>query len=208
MYHYEKELYQKGIQTIAGVDEAGRGPLAGPVVAAAVILRKDATFQYVNDSKQLTEKQRELALEEIKHQALAIGIGISSVEEIDLINIYRASREAMLSAIDQLKVRPDYILTDAMPMEIDIPMTSIIKGDEKSVSIAAASIIAKTTRDAYMIEMDKLFPNYGFAKHKGYPTREHIDAIKTYGITPLHRKTYEPIKSMLRPNLFSDNQQG
>ncbi|MDY0074372.1 MAG: ribonuclease HII [Acholeplasmataceae bacterium] len=208
MYHYEKELYQKGIQTIAGVDEAGRGPLAGPVVAAAVILRKDATFQYVNDSKQLTEKQRELALEEIKHQALAIGIGISSVEEIDLINIYRASREAMLSAIDQLKVRPDYILTDAMPMEIDIPMTSIIKGDEKSVSIAAASIIAKTTRDAYMIEMDKLFPNYGFAKHKGYPTREHIDAIKTYGITPIHRKTYEPIKSMLRPNLFSDNQQG
>lgn len=208
MYRYEKELYQKGIQTIAGVDEAGRGPLAGPVVAAAVILRKDATFQYVNDSKQLTEKQRELALEEIKHQALAIGIGISSVEEIDLINIYRASREAMLSAIDQLKVRPDYILTDAMPMEIDIPMTSIIKGDEKSVSIAAASIIAKTTRDAYMIEMDKLFPNYGFAKHKGYPTREHIDAIKTYGITPIHRKTYEPIKSMLRPNLFSDNQQG
>jgi ribonuclease HII len=203
MYEFEERLYEQGITYIAGVDEAGRGPLAGPVVAAAVILKKGATFTYVNDSKQLTEKERELALVEIKENAVAIGIGMSSVQEIDLINIYRASRQAMLSAISQLKVKPEFILSDAMPMEIDIPMESIIKGDAKSVSIAAASIIAKTTRDAYMVEMDKLFPSYGFAKHKGYPTKEHVEAIKTFGILPIHRKTYEPIKSMLKKDLFN-----
>ncbi len=205
MYEIEKALYDKGIRYIAGVDEAGRGPLAGPVVAAAVILKKDAKFIYVNDSKKLSARQRELALAEIKEQALAIGIGISSVEEIDLINIYRASREAMLSALSTLKIKPDYILTDAMPMEIDIPMESIIKGDQKSVSIAAASIIAKTTRDQYMLEMDKLFPEYGFKNHMGYGTKEHLQALKTYGITPIHRKTYEPIKSMLRGEQLSMN---
>lgn len=203
MYQFEHELYEKGVTYIAGVDEAGRGPLAGPVVAAAVILKKGATFTYVDDSKKLSEKERELALIEIKENAIAIGIGISSVEEIDLINIYRASREAMLSAIKQLKVKPEYVLSDAMPMELDIPMQSIIKGDAKSVSIAAASIVAKTTRDGYMLEMDKLFPMYGFKQHKGYPTKEHIEAIKTYGITPIHRKTYEPIKSMLKKDLFN-----
>lgn len=198
LYQYENELYEKGVKYIAGVDEAGRGPLAGPVVAAAVILKKGATFKYVNDSKQLTEKQRELALIEIKENALAIGIGICSVDEIDLINIYRASREAMISAIRQLKIKPDFLLIDAMPMEIDIPLLSIIKGDTLSVSIAAASIVAKTTRDGYMMEMDKLFPEYGFKNHKGYGTKEHLEAIKTYGITPIHRKTYEPIKSLLK----------
>lgn len=203
MYQFEHELYEKGVTYIAGVDEAGRGPLAGPVVAAAVILKKGATFTHVDDSKKLSEKERELALLEIKENAIAIGIGISSVEEIDLINIYRASREAMLSAIKQLKVKPEYVLSDAMPMELDIPMQSIIKGDAKSVSIAAASIVAKTTRDGYMLEMDKLFPMYGFKQHKGYPTKEHIEAIKTYGITPIHRKTYEPIKSMLKKDLFN-----
>jgi len=198
LYQYENELYEKGVKYIAGVDEAGRGPLAGPVVAAAVILKKGATFKYVNDSKQLTEKQRELALIEIKENALAIGIGICSVDEIDLINIYRASREAMISAIRQLKIKPDFLLIDAMPMEIDIPLLSIIKGDTLSVSIAAASIVAKTTRDGYMMEMDKIFPEYGFKNHKGYGTKEHLEAIKTYGITPIHRKTYEPIKSLLK----------
>ena len=198
LYQYENELYEKGVKYIAGVDEAGRGPLAGPVVAAAVILKKGATFKYVNDSKQLTEKQRALALIEIKENALAIGIGICSVDEIDLINIYRASREAMISAIHQLKIKPDFLLIDAMPMEIDIPLLSIIKGDTLSVSIAAASIIAKTTRDGYMMEMDKLFPMYGFKNHKGYGTKEHLEAIKTYGITRIHRKTYEPIKSLLQ----------
>ena len=198
LYIFENELYDQGVKYIAGVDEAGRGPLAGPVVAAAVILKKGATFRYVNDSKKLSEKQRLLALEEIKVNAIAIGIGISSVEEIDRINIYRASREAMISAINQLKVRPEFLLIDAMPMEIDIPLKSIIKGDAKSVSIAAASIIAKTTRDAYMVEMDKVFPNYNFKQHKGYGTKEHIEAIYHYGITPIHRKTYEPIKSILK----------
>jgi ribonuclease HII len=203
MYQYEQALYDQGITYIAGVDEAGRGPLAGPVVAAAVILKKGETFTYVNDSKKLSEKERERALIEIKEKAIAIGIGISSVEEIDLINIYRASREAMLSALKQLKVKPEYILTDAMPMEIDIPMQAIIKGDAKSVSIAAASIVAKTTRDAYMLEMDKLFPQYGFAKHKGYPTKDHLEALKTYGPTPIHRKTYQPVKELLHKDLFT-----
>jgi ribonuclease HII len=198
MYQFENELYQSGFTYIAGVDEAGRGPLAGPVVAAAVILKKGAILNYTNDSKQLTEKQRQKALIEIKENAVAIGIGISSVEEIDLINIYRASREAMLSAIHQLKIKPEFLLIDAMPMEIDIPLKSIIKGDTLSISIAAASIVAKTTRDAYMLEMDKVFPKYGFKNHKGYGTKEHLEALEKYGVTPIHRKTYEPVKSMLK----------
>lgn len=198
MYLFENELYQEGLTYVAGVDEAGRGPLAGPVVAAAVILKKGAILKYVDDSKKLSEKQRLIALEEIKANAVAIGIGISSVEEIDLINIYRASREAMISAIKQLKIKPEFLLVDAMPMEIDIPMKSIIKGDALSVSIAAASIVAKTTRDAYMVEMDKLFPLYNFKQHKGYGTKEHLEAIRKYGATPIHRKTYEPVKSMLK----------
>jgi ribonuclease HII len=198
MYLNEKNLFELGYRLIAGVDEAGRGPLAGPVVAAAVILKPGAVFKYVDDSKKLSKKNRELALIEIKENALAIGIGISSVEEIDLINIYRASKEAMLSAIHQLKIKPDFLLIDAMPLEIDIPLKSMIKGDQLSVSIAAASIIAKTTRDKYMEEMDRLFPMYGFKNHNGYGTVEHLEAIKKYGITPIHRKTYEPIKSMLK----------
>jgi ribonuclease HII len=198
MYEYEHKLYQAGINYIAGVDEAGRGPLAGPVVAAAVILKKDAVFKYVNDSKQLTEKQRDLALIEIKENALSISIAIGSVEEIDLINIYRATREAMVSAIKKLSIKPEFLLIDAMPMEIDIPAESIIKGDTLSVSIAAASIVAKTTRDAYMMEMDKLFPLYQFKNHKGYGTKEHLEALRLYGPTPIHRKSYEPIKSMLK----------
>lgn len=198
LYTIEHNLHYLGAKYIAGVDEAGRGPLAGPVFAAAVILKPDAKFTHVDDSKKLSEKQRLLALEEIKAQSISISIGISSVEEIDLINIYRASREAMISAIKHLKVKPDYLLIDAMPIEIDIPSESIIKGDQKSISIACASIVAKTARDAYMLEMDKLFPNYGFKNHKGYGTKEHLLALETYGITPIHRKTYEPVKSMLK----------
>jgi len=201
LYHYEDLLYEKGVKYIAGIDEAGRGPLAGPVVAAAVILKKGSKLELVDDSKKLTEKQREKALEEIKSHALAIGIGIASVEEIDRINIYRAAREAMQSAIKQLKIKPEFLLIDAMPMEIDIPSESIIKGDQKSISIAAASIIAKTTRDQYMIEMDKIFPQYNFKQHKGYGTKEHIELIKKYGYTPIHRKSYEPIKSMIKEEM-------
>jgi ribonuclease HII len=201
LYQFEDELYEKGITYIAGIDEAGRGPLAGPVVAAAVILKKGAKLNYVDDSKKISEKQRQKALIEIKEHALAIGIGISSVDEIDRINIYRAAREAMHSAIKQLKIKPEFLLIDAMPMEIDIPSRSIIKGDQKSISIAAASIVAKTTRDQYMIEMDKVFPLYNFKQHKGYGTREHIELIKRHGYTPIHRKTYEPIKSMIKEEI-------
>lgn len=198
LYQYERPLWEQGVFYIAGIDEAGRGPLAGPVVAAAVILKPHAQLKWVDDSKKLSKKQREKALKEIKEHALAIGIGVVSVEEIERINIYRASKEAMLSAIEQLKIKPQYLLIDAMPIELDTPSLSIIKGDQKSISIAAASIVAKTTRDAYMIEVDKIFPQYGFKNHKGYPTKEHIEAIEAYGITPIHRKTYEPIKSMLK----------
>lgn len=209
LYQYEEALYQKGLTLIAGVDEAGRGPLAGPVIAAAVILKKGAKLPHVNDSKQLTEKQRAIALEEIKQHALAIGIGMCSVEEIDQINIYRAARQAMISAIQQLKIKPEYLLIDAMPIVIDIPTEAIIKGDQKSISIAAASIVAKYTRDQYMLEMDQLFPQYGFKNHKGYATKEHLAMIEKHGFTPIHRKTYEPMKSMLKkqkqqPTLFDE----
>jgi ribonuclease HII len=198
LYDYENKLSKLGITYIAGIDEAGRGPLAGPVVAAAVILKPGVKLQYVDDSKKLSEKQRDKALIEVKENALAIGIGMCSVEEIDKINIYRAAREAMISAIKQLKIKPEFLLIDAMPIEFDIPSESIIKGDQKSISIAAASIVAKTTRDAYMKEMDKIFPEFGFSKHKGYGTKLHKEMLEKYGYTPIHRKTYEPIKSMIK----------
>ncbi|MFP4177316.1 MAG: ribonuclease HII [Acholeplasmataceae bacterium] len=195
--HHENELRTRGFERIAGVDESGRGPLAGPVVAAAVILKPGATFRYVNDSKKLSEKQRNLALEEIKEQALSIRIAVVSVEEIDRINIYRASKLAMQSAVEGLDLTPDFLLIDAMPSAIDIPQRSIIRGDSLSVSIAAASVVAKTTRDRYMLEMDGLFPEYGFRYHKGYATKRHVEAIRLYGITPIHRKTFRPIRDML-----------
>lgn len=198
LYQYEEKLYKLGVKYIAGIDEAGRGPLAGPVVAAAVILKPGAKLDLVDDSKKLSEAQREKALIQIKEHALAIGIGMCSVQEIDQINIYRAAREAMISAIKQLKIKPEFLLIDAMPIEMDIPSESIIKGDQKSVSIAAASIVAKTTRDMYMMEMDKIFPEFEFSKHKGYGTKLHIEKLNQYGYTPIHRKTYEPIKTMIK----------
>ncbi len=198
LYEYEEKLYKLGLKYVAGIDEAGRGPLAGPVVAAAVILKPGAKLKYVDDSKKLSERQRNLALEEIKEHALAIGIGMCSVEEIDKINIYRAAREAMISAVEKLKIKPEFLLIDAMPIEHEVPSESIIKGDQKSISIAAASIVAKTTRDKYMEEMDKIFPEFGFSKHKGYGTKLHKEMLEQYGYTPIHRKTYEPIKSMIK----------
>ncbi len=198
LYEYEKKLYSIQKFHVCGVDEAGRGPLAGPVFAAAVILKPHHTFTYVNDSKQLSEKKRMLALEEIKANALAISIAIGSVDDIDRINIYRATRETMEEAIHNLKIKPDFILTDAMPLHAFHHCESIIKGDQKSISIAAASIVAKTARDAYMLEMHQLFPQYGFDKHKGYGTPLHLEALEKYGPTPIHRKSFEPIKSMLK----------
>lgn len=194
---FERILYDQGFENIVGIDEAGRGPLAGPVVAAAVILKPNAKFTYVNDSKKLTKRQRNLALEEINNNAIEISISIIDSKVIDQVNIYEATKIAMIESLNNLKSNISCVLIDAMPLNINVPNISIKKGDQKSVSIAAASIVAKTARDNYMKEMDLKYPKYNFKKHKGYPTKEHIELIKRYGITEIHRKTFEPIKSIL-----------
>lgn len=195
---YEKELYNEGIELIAGVDEVGRGPLIGPVVAAAVILPKNYKLDGLTDSKKLTEKKRNIFYEIIKRDAIAIGIGIKDENIIDEVNIYEATKLAMKDAIDKLSVKPEHVLIDAMPLELDVPTTSIIKGDMKSESIAAASVIAKVTRDSMMYELDKRYPEYGFGSHKGYPTKKHIEALEKYGLIEGYRKTYAPIKDMVK----------
>ena len=201
---YEKELYEKGYEYICGTDEAGRGPLAGPVVAAAVILPKNMMIVGVNDSKQLTEKKREELFDVIMDKALAVGVCFIDNKKIDEINILEASRLAMMEAIKKLKIKPDYVLSDCMKMDIGIPVNPIVKGDALSESIAAASIIAKVSRDRFMDEMDLKYPNYGFKRHKGYPTKDHIEAIKKWGICKIHRKTFKPIKTMLVEQLSFD----
>ena len=176
---------------IAGVDEVGRGPLAGPVVAACVILDKNKQILYLNDSKKLSEKKREALYKEICESAVAYGIGIVSPARIDEINILNATYEAMRAAISNLKLRPDILLNDAVHIpEVDIKQVSIIKGDAKSVSIAAASIVAKVSRDRLMVDYDSLYPEYKFAKNKGYGTKEHISAIKEHGLCPIHRRSF------------------
>lgn len=176
---------------ICGIDEAGRGPLAGPVVAGAVILPKGKRILYVNDSKKLSEKKRNELFDVIKEETLSYGIGIVSPEKIDEINILQATYEAMRQAVNQLSVLPDILLNDAVTIPgIDVRQIPIIKGDAKSLTIASASILAKVTRDQMMIEYDSLYPEYGFAKHKGYGTKAHIEAIKEYGACPIHRKTF------------------
>lgn len=198
LLEYEKELYKKGIELIAGVDEVGRGPLIGPVVAAAVILPKNYKLDGLNDSKKLSEKKRDEFYEIINRDAISIGIGIIDEKVIDEVNIYEATKLAMKDAINSLSVKPVHVLIDAMPLEIDIPTTSIIKGDAKSLSIAAASVIAKVTRDRMMYELDKKYPMYGFSSHKGYPTKKHIEAINEYGLIDGYRKTYTPIKDIIK----------
>lgn len=195
---YEHELYDKNMDLIAGVDEVGRGPLIGPVVASAVILPKNYKLEGLTDSKKLSEKKRNEFYKIIKKDALSIGIGIINEEKIDEVNIYEATKLAMKEAINNLKIKPQHILIDAMPLDIDIPTTSIIKGDAKSESIAAASVIAKVTRDSMMYELDKKYPQYGFGNHKGYPTKKHIEAIHEYGLIPGYRKTYAPIKDIVK----------
>ena len=194
----EKEIYDTGIDTICGIDEAGRGPLAGPVVVAAVIMPKDSMIEGVNDSKKVSEKKREAIYEQIINEAIAYGIGIIDQKEIDDINILNATKKGLTDALKQLQVKPDRILVDALNGidTLGIPYTSIIKGDAKSYSIAAASIIAKVTRDRIMREWDSLYPMYGFEKHKGYGTKMHIDAIKKYGICPLHRLSF--VKNIIK----------
>ena len=192
MKEFETELYNKGINFIAGIDEVGRGPLVGPVVTAAVILPKDFYDERINDSKKLTEKKRELLYDVIMENAISVGIGISSEDVIDEINILNATKRAMLEAVNNLSVKPEHLLIDAVKLDTDIPQTSIIKGDAKSESIAAASIIAKVTRDRMMIELDKIHPEYDFNHNKGYGTKKHIEAIRKYGIIKEHRKTFAP----------------
>ena len=189
MFSFEREYADR--QSICGIDEVGRGPFAGPVVAAAVILPKDCDILYLNDSKKLSEKKRELLYDEIYEKAVAIGIGMSSEKVIDEINILQATYKAMQQAISKLSVKPDLLLNDAVTIpEVDIEQVPIIKGDAKSVSIAAASIVAKVTRDRMMEEYDKVLPEYGFASNKGYGSAAHIEALKKYGPSPIHRKTF------------------
>ena len=193
MYEYENELYEKGIELIGGIDEVGRGPLIGPVVTACVILPKNYHLEGLTDSKKLSEKKRELFYDIIKKDAIDIGIGIVYEKEIDKLNIYQATKKAMAEAVENMKIKPEHILVDAMPLELDIPTTSIIKGDAKSITIAAASVIAKVTRDRMLDELDKIYPMYDLKHNKGYPTKKHLEAIKTYGITKHHRLSYKPV---------------
>lgn len=186
---YEREY--AGWGAVCGIDEAGRGPLAGPVVAGAVILPKDEKILYVNDSKKLSEKKREMLYDEIMSRALAVGVGVVGPERIDEINILQATYEAMRMAVAQLTVPPDILLNDAVTIpDLPIRQVPIVKGDAKSVSIAAASIIAKVTRDRLMREYDQIFPEYDFASNKGYGTRSHIEALKALGPAPVHRRTF------------------
>lgn len=194
----ENEFYKEGIETICGIDEAGRGPLAGPVVVAAVIMPKESLIEGVNDSKKVSEKKRETLYEQITKEAISYAVGIIDQKEIDEINILNATKKGLTIAIKELKVKPNRILVDALT-KIDtcnIPYTSIVKGDAKSYSIAAASIIAKVTRDRIMREWDEIYPQYGFEKHKGYGTKMHIEAIKENGLCPLHRLSF--VKNIIK----------
>lgn len=200
MYQYEEELYENGINFIAGVDEVGRGPLNGPVVSACVVLPKGYHKDGIMDSKKLSEKKRNELFDVIKRDALGIGVGIVYADEIDELNIYEATKKSMKLAINNCNSKIEHVLIDAMKLDFDIPSTSIIKGDAKSISIAAASIIAKVTRDAMMYELDKKYPMYGYKNHKGYPTKKHIEAINKYGLIEGYRKTYGPVKDYLEKN--------
>ena len=188
----DKDFFNMGLQYVCGIDEAGRGPLAGPVVVASVILPKDSMIEGVNDSKKVSEKKREQLYEIITKEAISYGVGIVYQEEIDEINILQATKKGLTEAVKSMNVRPDVILVDALKGidTLGIPYKSIIKGDATSYSIAAASIIAKVTRDRIMREWDKVYPEYGFAVHKGYGTAKHIQAIKEFGLCPLHRRTF------------------
>ena len=200
MLNFEENYYTEKVNIIVGVDEAGRGPLCGPVVAACCILPKEYKNEHINDSKKLSEKKREIAYKEIIENALDYGIGIVDTKRIDEINIYEATKEAMHIAISKLKISYDLILTDAMKLQNEkVEVIPLIKGDAKCECIAAASIIAKVTRDHILEEYDKKYPQYGFKSHKGYGTKKHIEAIKQYGIIKdFHRESYEPIKSLIK----------
>ena len=196
MLAYEKELYTQGIHLIAGVDEVGRGPLAGPVVAAAVILPKACKILGLNDSKKIPKSKHKEIYEAVLQNAIAIGIGIKDNQVIDQVNIYEATKLAMMEAIGQLEPQPQHLLIDAMKLDLPIPQTSIIKGDANSLSIAAASIVAKVTRDQMMEEFDCEYPGYDFTQNVGYGTANHLAGLHKLGVTPIHRRSFEPVKSM------------
>lgn len=194
---FEKELRKQGFQFVAGIDEVGRGPLAGPVVAACVIMKKDSHLLDVNDSKQLSTAKRDELYDAILNESIAYGVGVMPPDVIDEVNIYEATKLAMQQAIDNMIIKPDYLLIDAMNLPNDIPQQSLIKGDARSYSIACASILAKVTRDKMMDDYSRIYPQYDFNNNAGYGTKKHIEALQKYGVTPIHRKTFEPIKSML-----------
>ena len=196
MLAYEKELYAQGIDLIAGVDEVGRGPLAGPVVAAAVILPKACKIPGLNDGKKIPKSKHKEIYEAVLQNAIAIGIGVKANQVIDQVNIYEATKLAMMEAIGQLEPQPQHLLIDAMKLDLPISQTSIIKGDANSLSIAAASIVAKVTRDHMMEEFDKEYPGYDFAQNAGYGTAKHLAGLDKLGVTPIHRRSFEPVKSM------------
>ena len=196
MLAYEKECYARGTELIAGVDEVGRGPLAGPVVAAAVILPKGSKIPGLNDSKKIPKSKHKEIYEAVLKEAIAIGIGVKDNQVIDQVNIYEATKLAMMEAIGQLDPQPQHLLIDAMKLDLSIPQTSIIKGDANSLSIAAASIVAKVTRDQMMEDLDQLYPGYDFAQNAGYGTANHLAGLHKLGVTPIHRRSFEPVKSM------------
>ena len=196
MLAYEKELYTQGIHLIAGVDEVGRGPLAGPVVAAAVILPKACKIPGLNDSKKIPKAKHKEIYEAVLQNAIAIGVGVKDNHVIDQVNIYEATKLAMMEAIGQLEPQPQHLLIDAMKLDLPISQTSIIKGDANSLSIAAASIVAKVTRDQMMEDFDREYPGYDFAQNAGYGTAKHLAGLDQLGVTPIHRRSFEPVKSM------------
>ncbi len=208
MYAFENDLINRKVKHIAGIDEAGRGPLAGPVVAACVILPEHFYLPGLNDSKKLSAKKRDEYYEIIIQEAISFGIGTVGVEEIDQHNIYNSTKMAMKKSILNLSIRPKHLLIDAMKLDIDIDQTNIIKGDQKSITIAAASVIAKVTRDRYMEKLDKAYPLYEFRNNKGYGTKAHLNAIKQYGVTPVHRKSFEPVKTIIKKERTIFNYKG
>ena len=197
MYKYERELGKRGYEFICGVDESGRGPLAGPLFVAAVILPLGKKYKHINDSKLLNEKKRKLAYEEIVTNALSISVSVATVDEIDKYNIYQSTKMKMINSIKTLEIKPDFVLIDAMNIEEIQNKLSLIKGDRRSISIAAASVVAKVKRDEYMLQLDEKYPMYNFQKNKGYPTKQHKMLLKQFGPCNEHRKSFKPVKDLL-----------
>lgn len=202
-YIFERKLHDEGYTLIVGVDEVGRGPLAGPVAATAIIMPKDCYIEGVTDSKKVSPKKRKELKNQILEKAIAVSTIFINEKIIDEVNIYEATKLAMYQAINELDPKPDYVLIDAMPLDLDIPHESIIKGDEKSFTIACASIIAKEARDELMDEFDQKYPEYDFKQNKGYPTKKHRNALLTYGVTPIHRRTYGPVKVAIQKQIVN-----